>query len=131
MSERMGGITRIIHRNDPHPDLLKARLKEQQKELPGGEKKFKEGRVKFSKLQWVIIRKCAKNGRECGSYTALLDDIIDIYYGKRSGVRIGKMAAVRRAVRTLDKKKIAKLMPGLVSRVELMPRAIEIAKEHE
>lgn len=127
----MGGITRITSRNDPHPDLLKERLKEQQKELPGGKQKFKEGRVKFSKLQWAIIRKCAKNGRESGSYTVLLDDIIDIYYGKHSSIRIGKMSAVRRAVRTLDKKKIAKLMPGLVSRVELLPNAIEIAKKHE
>lgn len=131
MSEIMGGINRIINRNSPHPDLLKERLKEQQKELPGGEKKFKEGRVKFSKLQWAIINKCAKNGRESGSYTASLESIIDVYYGKRSGRRKGKMVSVRRAVRTLDKKGIAKLMPRLIGWVELTPNAIEIAKSHE
>lgn len=127
MSEKMGGITRIINKNSPHPDLLKARLKEQREKLSSGEEK----RAKFSKLQLAIIDECVKNGRNYGSYTAPLESIIDAYYGKRSGIRIGKAVAVRRAVRTLDKKGIAKLMSRLVGRVELTPLAIKIAKETE
>ena len=128
----MGGISRLIDRgNNPHPDLLKSRLQEQRERESGGNERPKEGRVKFSKLQWAIIDECVKNGRDYGSYTASLDNIIDNYYGKRSGIRIAKMSAVRRAVRTLDKKGLAKRMPGVTNRVELTPNAIEIAKEHE
>lgn len=131
MSERMGGITRIINKNSPHPDLLASRLKEQRERESGEKERPKEGRVKFSKLQWAIIDECVKNGRERGSYTAPLENIIDSYYGKRSGLRKGKMVAVHRAVRTLNKKGLVQLMPGLVNRVELTPSAIEIAKKHE
>ena len=127
----MGGITRIINRNDPHPDLIASRIKEQREREAGGSKKKPKERVKFSKLQWAVIDECVKNGRDSGSYTAPLESIIDVYYGKRSGIRTGKLVAVRRAVKTLTKKGLVKLMPGLVGRVELTPRAVEIAKGHE
>jgi len=131
MAERMGGITRIVDRNYVHPDLLKSRLQEQREREAGGSEKEPKERVKFSKLQLAIINECVKNGREHGSYTASLDGVVDEYYGKKSGMRIGKMVAVRRATRTLGKKGLARLMPGLVARVELTPRAIKIAKETE
>ena len=128
----MGGITRIIYSDSPNPELLKARLEERREREAGGvEKNSKEKRVKFSKLQLVIILECVKSGKDSGSYSTPLESIIDKYYGKRSGMRIAKMSAVRRAVKTLEKKGLAELMAGLVSRVELTPNAIEIAKGHK
>lgn len=129
MSERMGGIIRLTSKNDPHPDLLKDRLREQrERESAGSEKKPEEKRVTFSKLQWAVINACIQSGWATGSYSAPIETIIDNYYGKRSGIRIAKRAAVGRAIRTLDKKGLCKLMPGLCGRVELMPGAVEIAK---
>lgn len=127
--EIMGGITRIITRNDPHPDLLASRLEEQRKrESAGSEKKPDEIKVTFSKLQWAVIDACIQSGWTTGSYSASVETIIDVYYGKRSGIRIAKRAAVGRAIRTLNKRGLVQLMPGLVGRVELAPGAIEIAK---
>lgn len=128
MSERMGGITRIVSRNDPHPDLLKARLREQVGNDPDTEKKPDERRVTFSKLQWAVINECIKSGWETGNYSASIESVIDHYYGERSGLRTAKRVAVHRAIRTLTKKGLVKLMPGLVGRVELAPGATEIAK---
>ena len=131
MSEKMGGIVRISHRNDPHPDLMASRIQEQrerEKKTEKKEKKPEEDRVKFSKLQWAIINECIKNGWETNNYSAPIETIIDVYYGERSGIRIAKRAAVHRAIRTLDKKGLVKLMPGLCGRVELEPGAVEIAK---
>ena len=106
MSERMGGVVRIINRDDPHPDLLRSRLQEQRERESGIEEKPDERKVMPSKLQRAIVNECLKNGWETGSYSAPIETIIDNYYGKRSGVRISKRVAVRRAIRTLNKKKI-------------------------
>lgn len=128
MAERMGGIVRLTNRDEINPDLLKERLREQKEKLSGREKKPDERKVTFSKLQWAVIDVCIKSGWETGNYSAAIENIIDEYYGKRSGLRTGKRVAIHRAVRTLTKKGLVKLMPGLVGRVELAPGAVEIAK---
>lgn len=128
MSEIMGGISRIIDKDSPNPDLLRDRLKEQKEKLSGGEEKPEERKVTFSRLQWIILDTCIQSGWATDNYSASIETIIDNHYGKRSGRRTVKRVAVRRAIRTLDEKKLVKLASGLVGRVELMPGAIEIAK---
>lgn len=125
----MGGVYRILSRNDPHPDLIASRIQEQRERESGIEEKPDERKVMPSKLQRAIVNECLKNGWETGSYSAPIETIIDSYYGRRSGVRISKRVAVRRAIRTLDKKGLVKLMSGLVARVELTEPAIKVAKE--
>lgn len=129
MAERMGGITRLFSRDNPNPDLLKDRLREQTENDSGAEEKPGGRKTMPSRLQRAIVNECLENGWETGSYSAPVETIIDVYYGKRSGIRTAKRVAVRRAIRTLDRKGLVKLMPGLCGRVELTESAIRIAKE--
>ena len=60
MAEIMGGIVRIINRDDPHPDLLKDRLREQAEREAGIEEKPDKRKVMPSKLQRAIVNECLK-----------------------------------------------------------------------
>jgi len=121
----MGGITRIINKDVPHPDLLASRLKEQrEREKRSEEKETPTSRM--SKLQRIILDLCIKNSP---SYSATLDQILDKYFGKNKPTTKAMLNTVWKSVKSLKKKGYVELMPGRIRRVQLTPTAQRIIEE--
>lgn len=125
MSEIMGGIKRLINRDDPHPDLITSRIQEQREREKGLEKKEKFT-LRMSKLQRVILDLCVNNP---SSYSATLDQILDKHFGKNKPTTKAMLNTVWRSVKSLKKKGYVELMPHRVRRVQLSETAQKIARE--
>ena len=125
MSERMGGIVRIVNRNDPHPDLLKSRLAEQKEREKGSEEK-ETSTTRMSKLQKLILDLCVKNP---SSYSATLDQILDKHFGKNKPTTKAMLNTVRKSIRSLKKRGYVELMPSRVKRVQLTPTVQRFIEE--
>lgn len=127
MSERMGGITRIINKDCPDPDLLRSRLEEQKarEQKAEGKEVFKPRRM--SKLQKTIVDLCKNNPP---NYDATLDQILDKYFGKNKPTTKAMLNAVWKSVRNLNKKGYVELTPRRVRRVQLTLKAQEIMREN-
>ena len=125
MSERMGGVVRIINKDSPNPDLLRDRLEEQREREKGSEEK-ETSTTRMSKLQKLILDLCVKNP---SSYSATLNQILDKYFGKNKPTTKAMLNTVRKSIRSLKKRGYVELMSGRVKRVQLTPTVQRYIKE--